>query len=303
MADLVSEGGEFSCNFCTGNLKLNVLSSCAKGKSKKLANQSNCFFPPPGGNCTFPPNVPPTPCPGVPPGGVVSTGQSTVNVDGQTALGDGCKFMCPKAQQVSLSKAGQTVAKHNEASFSAAGVFMAGATIAVELPIPIPPIKLAEVAIGVGIAALAAGAVAVYNAVTDDSDSSSSDKSKTAEKGTSSTTPPPDEEPPEKEKSHQQKKNDRYKENIDNHKEHLTRRDLDAARRELDGETVATKRSGEAFDHVKEVRDSQNGLKNTINSIKQDLNRPGLSAAEKQQLESSLSEASKMLDYSKQFVP
>lgn len=302
MADLVSEESEFSCNFCTSKLKLGIASSCAKGKGKKIGNQTNSFFAPPGGNCTFPPNVPPSPCPGIPPGGVVSTGQSTVKVDGQTALGDGCKFMCPKAQQVALSKAGQEVAKHNEA-VSAMGVLVAGTTLAVELPIPVPQIKLgAAVAIVAG-AVVIAGGVAVYNYLTEDSDSSTSDDSKTAEKGASAAPPPNDEEPPEKEKSHQQKKNDRYKENIDNHKEHLTRRDLDAARRELDGETVATKRSGEAFDHVKEVRDSQNGLRNTINSIKQDLTRPGLSAVEKQQLESSLSEASKMLDFSKQFVP
>lgn len=116
MGDLVSDGGEFSCNFCTGKLKLNVINSSACGDSKKLANRTNCFFPPPGGNCTFPPGVPPSPCPGIPPGSVISTGQTTVKIDGQTALGDGCQFLCPKGQPVTLSKAGQTIAKHNEAS-------------------------------------------------------------------------------------------------------------------------------------------------------------------------------------------
>lgn len=116
MADLVCEGGEFSCNFCTSKLKLSIIKSSSSGDSKKLANQANCFFPPPGGNCTFPPGVAPTPCPGIPPGAVISAGQSVVKVDGQTALGEGCKFICPKGQPVSLSKQGQTVGKHNEAS-------------------------------------------------------------------------------------------------------------------------------------------------------------------------------------------
>ena len=115
MPDLISNGAEFSCNFCTSKLKLTVLSSSSLGDSKQLANQTNCFFPPPGGNCTFPPGVPPSPCPGLPPGMVTSTGQTTVKIDGQTALGDGCKFICVKGQLVSLSKAGQEVCKHDEA--------------------------------------------------------------------------------------------------------------------------------------------------------------------------------------------
>lgn len=119
MADLVSEGGEFSCQFCTGSHKLNVLQSSSSGASKKIANKTNCFLPPPGGNCSFPPGVPPSPCPGIPPGGVLSSGQSTVKIDGVAALGEGCKFMCPKGQSVALSKAGQTVGKHDEASVAA----------------------------------------------------------------------------------------------------------------------------------------------------------------------------------------
>ncbi|MFI5342615.1 MAG: PAAR-like protein [Chlamydiales bacterium] len=116
MPNLVCDGAEFSCMFCTSKLKLTVTSSSTTGDSKKLANQGNCFLPPPpGGNCTFPPGVPPSPCPGVPPGCVISAGQSTVKIDNLTALGDGCKFMCPKAQVVSLSNAGQTVVKHDEA--------------------------------------------------------------------------------------------------------------------------------------------------------------------------------------------
>lgn len=116
MADLVSDGGEFSCNFCASKLKLSVIISSSTGNSQKLANQTNCFLPPPGGTCTLIPGIPPPPCVGAPPGMVVETGQTTVKVDGQTALGDGCKFMCPLGQPVTLSKAGQEVAKHDEAS-------------------------------------------------------------------------------------------------------------------------------------------------------------------------------------------
>lgn len=130
MADLVSDGGEFSCNFCTSKLKLTVIQSSSTGDSKKLANQTNCMFPPPGGNCTFPPGVPPTPCSGIPPGCVIATGQSTVKIDGQTALGDGCKFLCPKGQPVTLSKAGQTIAKHDEAS-AGVGAYIAGGCLIV----------------------------------------------------------------------------------------------------------------------------------------------------------------------------
>ncbi|MBA2368774.1 MAG: DUF4258 domain-containing protein [Candidatus Protochlamydia sp.] len=114
------KGSEFSYNFCTGKLKLTVISSSSQGDSKKLANQTNCFLPPPGGNCTFPPGVPPPLCVVVPLGMVASTGQSTVKVDGQPALGEDCKFMCPLfAQPVTLSKSDQAVAKHDEASTTA----------------------------------------------------------------------------------------------------------------------------------------------------------------------------------------
>lgn len=167
MPDLISDGGEFSCNFCTSKLKLTVTSSSTKGDSKKLANQGNCFFPPPGGNCTFPPGVPPTPCPGVPPGCVVSTGQQTVKIDQQTALGDGCKFMCPKGQMVSLSSAGQSKAKHDEAAGGIGtkvligGLIVAGVVLAIVL---LPEEAVAGVAI-VAARVLGAAAKVAKNAV------------------------------------------------------------------------------------------------------------------------------------------
>jgi RHS repeat-associated protein len=89
----------------------------------------------------------------------------------------------------------------------------------------------------------------------------------------------------------------------DRYKEHLTDRDLDAARRELNGEVVARKADGTPWDHVHEVRDAQNGLLNRINQINRRLGWPGLSSAERASLEGELGEASRMLDYSEQFVP
>ncbi|MGQ4601606.1 polymorphic toxin type 28 domain-containing protein, partial [Nocardia sp. R6R-6] len=86
-------------------------------------------------------------------------------------------------------------------------------------------------------------------------------------------------------------------------KEHLTDRDLDAARRELDGEVVARKPDGTPWDHVHEVRDAQNALVKRIDQINKRLSWPGLSAEERPLLERELSEASRLLDYSEQFVP
>ncbi|UQU64316.1 polymorphic toxin type 28 domain-containing protein [Couchioplanes caeruleus] len=89
----------------------------------------------------------------------------------------------------------------------------------------------------------------------------------------------------------------------DNCKEHLTDRDLDAARRELNGEVVATKSTGKPWDHVNEVRNAQDGLVNRIGQLKRLLGDSRVSAADRAQYEAELSEASRLLDYSEQFVP
>jgi hypothetical protein len=86
-------------------------------------------------------------------------------------------------------------------------------------------------------------------------------------------------------------------------KEHLTDRDLDAARRELDGEVVATKSNGTPWDHVDEVRTAQRGLLNRIGQLKRQLGDTRISLADKAALQSELSEASRLLDRSEQFVP
>jgi hypothetical protein len=89
----------------------------------------------------------------------------------------------------------------------------------------------------------------------------------------------------------------------DRMKEHLTDRDLDAARRELDGEVVARKPDGTPWDHVDEVRNAQRGLVRRIDQLKRLLGDSRVSDADRAGYQSELSEASKLLDHSEQFVP
>ncbi|WP_433371358.1 putative T7SS-secreted protein [Actinoplanes sp. CA-142083] len=89
----------------------------------------------------------------------------------------------------------------------------------------------------------------------------------------------------------------------DRMKEHLTDRDLDAARRELNGEVVARKPTGQPWDHVDEVRNAQRGLVRRIGQLNRLLANPGTSTADRAAYESELSEASRLLDHSEQFVP
>ena len=86
-------------------------------------------------------------------------------------------------------------------------------------------------------------------------------------------------------------------------KEHLTDSDLDAARRELNGEVVARKPDGTPWDHVQEVRDAQTGLVNRIEQLKRILGDSRTTDAAAAAARSELSEASRLLDYSEQFVP
>ena len=112
MGDLVCDGTEFSCPFCTSKLKLSVPSSCATGDSKKLANRGNCFFSPPGGNCLV---VPSSPVPCIPAASVVDNGQSPVKISGLPALGSGCKFQCAKGGTLTVSSPGQKKVEHDGA--------------------------------------------------------------------------------------------------------------------------------------------------------------------------------------------
>ncbi len=113
MGDLVCDGTEFTCPLCTSKLKLSVPSSPAKGEGKNLANMSNCFFPPPGGQCTL---VPSAPVPCTPAATPVDPGQKPVKISEVPALGAGCKFQCAKGGLLTVSSSGQSKAKHEEAS-------------------------------------------------------------------------------------------------------------------------------------------------------------------------------------------
>jgi RHS repeat-associated protein len=84
---------------------------------------------------------------------------------------------------------------------------------------------------------------------------------------------------------------------------HLTRRDLEAARREAAGEVVARRADGTSFNHVQEVRDAQQGLLNRIEKIKGQLGRPSLADAERRALQKELSQASRLLDHSRRYLP
>ncbi|WP_108718364.1 putative T7SS-secreted protein [Miniimonas sp. S16] len=89
----------------------------------------------------------------------------------------------------------------------------------------------------------------------------------------------------------------------DRQKEHLTERDLDAARRERAGEVVARKSDGTPWDHVQEVRNAQQGLWNRIAKLKRMLGDSRLSPEARQAAQEELSEASRLFDHSKGYLP
>ena len=156
------------------------------------------------------------------------------------------------------------------AALDATGV---GAVIGV----PVNALATAGVVTGLGIAAASAGDL-MSHAATDDKISPAEVDSDSA----------PDDSGPTR---------------TDRIKEHLTGRDLDAARRELNGEVIATKADGTPWDHVDEVQNAQRGLVNRIAQINRQLDDPRISAADRATLTNELSEASKLLDHSEQFVP
>lgn len=86
-------------------------------------------------------------------------------------------------------------------------------------------------------------------------------------------------------------------------KQNILNGELDAARREAAGEFVVRKANGQPFDHVTELRDAQNGLLKRIRNIKIDLGNPTLDPATRNALERELSEASKLLDKTEEFLP
>lgn len=93
------------------------------------------------------------------------------------------------------------------------------------------------------------------------------------------------------------------KNKTDRLKKHILNGEMDAARREAAGEVVARKADGTPWDHVTELRDAQNGLLNRINKIKRELAGSDLDDATRAALQRELSEASKLLDKTEEFLP
>lgn len=91
MSKFISDGAKFMCPFCSTTPELKVSSSSTSSSEKRLANESNCSFPPPGGVCNVSPSSP-KPC--TPDVSLCSSGQSAVKVDGSNALNMGCSFSC-----------------------------------------------------------------------------------------------------------------------------------------------------------------------------------------------------------------
>lgn len=89
---------------------------------------------------------------------------------------------------------------------------------------------------------------------------------------------------------------DRLKEQVDDPT-------LDAARRELQGEVVRRRPDGEPFDHVEKVQQGQRGLVKRITQLQRQLGDTRTTEAQRPALEAELSEASRLLDHSEQFVP
>jgi RHS repeat-associated protein len=89
---------------------------------------------------------------------------------------------------------------------------------------------------------------------------------------------------------------------VDRYRGVLEPRHMDAARRELNGEVVARRPDGVPFDHVTEVREAMNGLRNTVIGLQRKLGHPGLTAGQRAATEASLSAGSRLLDWAKDWL-
>jgi hypothetical protein len=90
---------------------------------------------------------------------------------------------------------------------------------------------------------------------------------------------------------------------VDDYRGHLTLRDLQAARAELMYGTRIPKPGGGYWDHLKEVTEAQAGLQRYVEGLKRKLSYVRLSPADRAVLERELGEASRLLDFSRRFVP
>ena len=86
-------------------------------------------------------------------------------------------------------------------------------------------------------------------------------------------------------------------------KRHILNGELDAARRESLGQVVARKTDGTPWNHVQELREAQAGLLRRIEYINKQLARPNITSAQRGALQNELSQASKLLDKTEDFLP
>jgi len=87
-----------------------------------------------------------------------------------------------------------------------------------------------------------------------------------------------------------------------NHPDPSKRGDLDAARIEYKGGTTAFKRSGERYQHDREVKDTQRGYKRDIASLRRMLGQ-NITPEQRRRAQALLSFASRQLDYTEKYIP
>jgi hypothetical protein len=148
----------------------------------------------------------------------------------------------------------------------------------------------AGAAVGLGFLLLAAAALAIYEmsqSQPQDSSQSKAESVPTAADTGARCTPQPTFDP----------------DPLSGYRQQLDPATLDAARRELRGEVVARKPDGTPYDHVGKVRKAQEGLKNTIATMRGRLMYSSCSSAQRAEAQRVLSEASRLLDYSEKYVP
>jgi RHS repeat-associated protein len=98
---------------------------------------------------------------------------------------------------------------------------------------------------------------------------------------------------------------DKFKEIVDKIrriKYHLDSEHLEGAKKELQGEITKLKSNGIPYDHVTEVANYQQGLKNQIIELNKLLGDPNLSQEQRNLLQQTLSETSKFLDKTEEFL-
>ena len=84
----------------------------------------------------------------------------------------------------------------------------------------------------------------------------------------------------------------------------LDQTSLNAAKIELQGKQIDLAIEREiSFDHISKIKAAQKGLLRHLNKVHSRLSHPELPMIEREALNTELSNASKLLDYTEQFVP